>query len=542
MIVTGFVFMWGGLEFAEDGTVSTLGAVGAGALLPLFLWIVVGFPAAALRTAPERAVVGAAVAVWAGTAAWFAVWPVSNGPCETCATEIFPVPPDMPGTEVVGDVAIGLGGLLALLASGLVFRRARRVRVSSTAEALRLVGAASAAIGIILVAQDAGRTFVPALEEPAGTALFAAFMLAPAAFLIGVLRERLSLSSRVTTLVEALGRPMVPGALADAVRRTLGDPTALVGFCVPDRESYVTAAGAPIELPSLGSGRAATFIERGGRRVAVLVHDDALLEDRAALDAVTVAAGAELERLRLEAELRARLVELHESRARVIEAADHARRRIERDLHDGAQQRFVAVAIDLRIISARAKRLAPELSDGLEEIIVELQEALDDLRELARGIHPAALTDLGLSEALHSAASRSRVPVEVLAVADRRLPEQVEVTVYFVVLEALTNASRYADATRATVEVRLIDGGVVVEVRDDGSGGADPAAGSGLRGLADRVNALDGRLEVVSPEGGGTTVTARIPLPETGDEPDRGFPLPGSEPTRATIGSWPGPS
>jgi signal transduction histidine kinase len=335
---------------------------------------------------------------------------------------------------------------------------------------------------------------------------------------------------------------MVPGALADAVRRTLGDPTALVGFCVPDRESYVTAAGAPIELPSLGSGRAATFIERGGRRVAVLVHDDALLEDRAALDAVTVAAGAELERLRLEAELRARLVELHESRARVIEAADHARRRIERDLHDGAQQRFVAVAIDLRIISARAKRLAPELSDGLEEIIVELQEALDDLRELARGIHPAALTDLGLSEALHSAASRSRVPVEVLAVADRRLPEQVEVTVYFVVLEALTNASRYADATRATVEVRLIDGGVVVEVRDDGSGGADPAAGSGLRGLADRVNALDGRLEVVSPEGGGTTVTARIPLPETGDEPDRGFPLPGSEPTRATIGSWPGPS
>jgi signal transduction histidine kinase len=274
----------------------------------------------------------------------------------------------------------------------------------------------------------------------------------------------------------------------------------------------------------------------------VLVHDEALLEDRAALDAVTVAAGAELERIRLEAELRARLIELQESRARVIEAADQARRRIERDLHDGAQSRFVATAIDLRIISARAKRVAPELADELEEVIGELQEALDDLRELGRGIHPAVLTDLGLSEALRGAASRSRVPVEVVAVPDRRLPEPVEVTAYFVVLEALTNASRYADATRATVEVRVSDAEVLVEVRDDGSGGADPAAGSGLRGLADRVHALDGRLEVVSPEGGGTTVTARIPIADAGGHEDRGLSLPRSEENRATIGSWPGPS
>jgi signal transduction histidine kinase len=470
------------------------------------------------------------------------VWPVVAGPCETCATEVFPVPPGMPGTEVVAETAIGLGGLLSLLAAGLALRRARRVPIISSAEALRPVGAASAAIGAVLVLQVVGRTSVTAIAEPAGLALFAVFMSAPAAFLVGVLRERLSLSSRVAELVDALGHPMGPMELAEAVRRTLDDPTAVVGFCVPDREAYVTAAGRPIELPEPGSGRAATFVERAGRRVAVLVHADELLEDPSALDAVTTAAGVELERLRLEAELRARLVELQESRARVIEAADSARRRIERDLHDGAQQRFVAAAIDLRIIGARAKRVDPMLAEAIDEVIGELQGALDELRELARGIHPAVLADLGLRDALRGAAERSSIPVDVVAVPDERLPDQVEVTAYFVVLEALTNASRYADATRATVAVRTDDGAVVVQVCDDGVGGADPTAGSGLRGLADRVSALDGHLHVASPAGGGTTVTARIPLPGAGAGARRGSSLlPEAEPA-AILGGWPGPS
>jgi signal transduction histidine kinase len=274
--------------------------------------------------------------------------------------------------------------------------------------------------------------------------------------------------------------------------------------------------------------------------VAVLVHDEALLEDPVALDAVTAAAAIELERLGLEAELRARLVELAESRARIIEASDQARRRIERDLHDGAQQRFVAAAIDLRIVSARAREVDPDLADAVDAVVADLQEALDELRELARGIHPAVLTDLGLREALEGAADRSNLPVKLLAVPDQRLPEPVEAAVYFVALEALTNASRYADASRATVEVGVADGEVVVEVRDDGAGGADPNAGSGLRGLADRVNALDGRLDVESPPGGGTRVTARIPLAEA--RVDRGISLPTPKPAPATIGRWPGPS
>ncbi len=542
LIATGFVFMWGALEFASDGMVATVGAVGAGALMPLFLWTVVGFPTATLRTVAERAVVGMAFAVWIGTAVWFAAWPVDPGPCESCATEVFPVPPDMPGGEAVVEVAIGVGAVLALVAAGLVWRRAARIPVASTSEGLRPVAAASAVIAVVLAVQIVGRTLVPALADPAGLALFATFMLAPAAFLIGVLRERLSLSSRVAELVDALGRPMAPKALADAIRRTLNDDTAVVGFCVPERESYVTSAGLPIELPEPGSGRAATFVRRAGRPVAVLVHDEALLDDRRALDAVTAAAGVELERIRLEAELRARLVELEDSRARVIEAGDQARRRIERDLHDGAQQRFVAAAIDLRMISARAKRAQPELVEALDEVIDELQEALDELRELARGIHPAVLTEMGLGQALRGAASRAGLPVELIAVPEDRLPEAVEVTAYFVVLEALTNAGRYAKATRVSVEVRVADDELVVDVRDDGAGGADPSAGSGLRGLADRVNALNGRLEVVSPAGRGTRVTARLPVADEGADRSRGLSLPTGEDQAATLKSWPAPS
>jgi signal transduction histidine kinase len=188
----------------------------------------------------------------------------------------------------------------------------------------------------------------------------------------------------------------------------------------------------------------------------------------------------------------------------------------------------------------RARAVDPALADAIDEVVGELQEALDELRELARGIHPAVLTDLGLKEALEGAADRSNLPVEARRRPRPRLPEPVEAAVYFVALETLTNASRYAGASRATVEVSIAGDDVVVEVSDDGTGGADPDGGSGLRGLSDRVQALDGQLDVVSPPGGGTTVTARIPL--TRALTDRGISLPTLEPTPATIGPWPGPS
>jgi len=212
----------------------------------------------------------------------------------------------------------------------------------------------------------------------------------------------------------------------------------------------------------------------------------------------------------LDAELRARLEELRASRARLFEAGDAERRRLERDLHDGAQSRLVALALLLRSARARAGGDS-ELAQLLDRAQDELQTSLAELRELARGIHPAVLTERGLEPALESLVARTPVPVELQTAEPVRLPCAVESAAYFVVSEALANVAKYAHATRATVAVRRERDGVIVEVTDDGVGGADATHGSGLRGLADRVAALDGTLAVESPPGSGTRLEARIP-------------------------------
>jgi len=213
----------------------------------------------------------------------------------------------------------------------------------------------------------------------------------------------------------------------------------------------------------------------------------------------------------LDAELRESLEELRASRARVVQAGDAERRRLERDLHDGAQSRLVALALLLRTARLRAgeDRGLGELLDRAQE---ELQTSLAELRELARGIHPAVLTDRGLEPALHALVARVPVPVTLEAAGAEHLPGAVESAAYFVVSEALTNVAKYANATQASVAVRRENGHVTVEVSDDGIGGADAAGGSGLRGLSDRVAALDGRLRLDSPAGRGTRLRAEIPL------------------------------
>jgi PAS domain S-box-containing protein len=202
--------------------------------------------------------------------------------------------------------------------------------------------------------------------------------------------------------------------------------------------------------------------------------------------------------------------EVKRSRARIVAAADEARKRLERNLHDGAQQRLVAVLLALRLTRSRGEQ-SPEAIESLDGAIAELTAAVDELRELARGIHPAALTERGLGTAVAGVAHRSPVPV-TLDVTDVRFPEPVEAAAYFVVSEALANVARYAHAEGATVRIREEGGVLAVEVRDDGVGGADESAGTGLRGLADRVAALDGTFAVESPPGGGTRVRAEIPL------------------------------
>ena len=262
-------------------------------------------------------------------------------------------------------------------------------------------------------------------------------------------------------------------------------------------------------LPEEGSGRVATYVDDDGRHIAALVHDAALAHQPDLLEAVSAAANVALERERLQAELGARVIELQASRERIVAAGDAERRRLERNLHDGAQQRLVAIALQLRLLQGHVGA-DPSAEDLVAAVSDQLALSLSELRELARGLHPAVL-EHGLAPALESLALRSTVATTVSYEPPDRLPEPVELAAYFVASEALANVAKYAQATNVTMRVWRSNGVASIEVADDGVGGADDAGGSGLRGLADRVEALQGNLRVVSPLGAGTTVTAELP-------------------------------
>jgi signal transduction histidine kinase len=203
--------------------------------------------------------------------------------------------------------------------------------------------------------------------------------------------------------------------------------------------------------------------------------------------------------------------ELEASRARIVAAGDEARRKLERNLHDGAQQRLVSLSLSLRLAQTKLQKDPSAAESLLEASREELAQALEELRELARGIHPAVLTDRGLDAALESLAARAPLPVEIQG-SGAALPPPVEAAAYYVVSEALANVTKYAEASSVTVKVDRVNGFALVEVADDGIGGADPGRGSGLRGLADRVASLSGKLAIDSPPGAGTRVRAEIPL------------------------------
>lgn len=300
----------------------------------------------------------------------------------------------------------------------------------------------------------------------------------------------------VTGLVVDLGDPRRAGTLRDRLARALGDPSLLLGYWLSDEGRYVDESGATVELE--GTGRAVTPIAQDGEPVAVLVHDEAVLGEPALVADVAAATRLALANARMQAEVRVRVAEVAASRRRIVEAADEQRRRLEQELRDGAERRLARVAELLA---------APPLN----EIGESLAATRSQLRELAHGIHPATLTEHGLRAALGELAARSPVPVDVVAPAGR-LPAAVEAAAYFVCAEGLTNVAKYAQSARAGVAVRAFDGRLSVELTDEGVGGADPSRGSGLRGLADRVEAIGGTLRVESPAGGGTRLTAILPL------------------------------
>jgi signal transduction histidine kinase len=320
------------------------------------------------------------------------------------------------------------------------------------------------------------------------------------------------LHTLLCTISRALLMPrLVTGApVRELLAESLGDHSVSVAYWLPDREMFVDERGRRVDLPDRSSGRAWTAVERDGRPVAAIVHDAALDTSSELVQAAAAASSLAIDNERLKADLRARLEELRQSRLRIVEATDGARRRIERDLHDGAQQQLVALALELRLLRAKVgadEEVAP-LVDSLSD---RLSSALAELRELARGIHPSILTDRGLGPAINSLAERAPVLVTSDVQVGERLPAPVEAAAYFLVAEALTNVAKYAQASEVTIDVRRENGAVLVDVADDGVGGADVAGGSGLRGLHDRVAAVDGELTIDSPPGAGTRLRARIP-------------------------------
>jgi signal transduction histidine kinase len=412
--------------------------------------------------------------------------------------------------EAVTDVqllaisAFSLAGIGALAVRQWGAHRAPRrplgLLVDSFALGLLMIAALFSSIVFIGTPAD-----VPAIETLRRLTFFVVG-LAPIVFLAGLLRSRLAVGPAIVSLGAEAARGDVVGALRTALR----DPTLEVAYWVPGYETYADLDGRAIELRTSES-RATTLIDRDdGTHVAALVHDTSLRDEHELLDAVTAAGGFALENARLHAELRARLEELKGSRARIIEVGQTERQRLERDLHDGAQQRLVALSLELGLLEERFEG-DPDAKAALDQTRREIMESLRELRELAHGIHPAVVTGHGLAVALKTLVARAPVPVRLTIDLDGRLPERQEVAAYYVVSESLTNVAKYASASSAAVEVRLADGRLLVEIVDDGIGGADTRRGSGLRGLADRVEALGGRLRIWSPGGGGTRVEAEIP-------------------------------
>jgi signal transduction histidine kinase len=331
----------------------------------------------------------------------------------------------------------------------------------------------------------------------------------PLLFLFGLLRLRRTRGALGDLVVELGTGAELEEGLRDALARRLGDPTLALRYRLAD-QSWVDDAGRPVAEPASTDDRSVLLLESDGEPFAALDIDARLQEVPELIDAVVAAARLAIANDRLRAQVRAQLEEVQASRRRIVEAADAARRKVERDLHDGAQQRLVGLSLGLRMLQDRMSE-AEELQSQIDGLQAELRAALAELRELARGLHPQILTEEGLGAAVESLADRSPFPVSVTFDVDERYPAPVEATAYFVVSEALTNVAKYANATTATVRLARSNGSLMIEVSDDGVGGASIGAGSGLTGLLDRVSALGGTMQVDSPAEGGTRLNAEIP-------------------------------
>lgn len=503
MLLVGIGWFAEDLQISPDPVVHTVGllvrSASSGFLVPLLLM----FPDGLLRSRTDRVLAGA------GYLTAFGLMPVSVL-FSTSVVEnlllVHPVEWLRQATDAVQFVMSGAVVAVLLVRWTTATRPARRVLTPLFAVGL-VGGLASALDGML----GTGPSWT---HTPLINIAHVAVLLLPLAFLAGVWHVRMGR----TAVADLLRRMPLASQeqLRDALARALGDSSVQVGFPAPDAAGYVDSQGRTL---TAAPGQQVSPLERNGRRVGVLLHDPALREDRYVLEAVVSAVALELDNQRLAAEVRAQLAEVRASRARIVEAGDEQRRRIEHDLHDGAQSRFVTALVTLRLARQQvANRRAPEpglaepvdLAELLDRIAELMGEGIDQLRDLAHGIHPAVLSETGLVAALEMIAARSPCPVRVSATAVPELPRPLAATAYFVAAEAVTNALKHAHATSIGIEVRHEDGVLRLTVADDGVGGADPDTGTGLLGLRDRVAVFDGAMTVTSVPGQGTVVAAEL--------------------------------
>jgi signal transduction histidine kinase len=518
LVLTGFAWYIGSYRAAPDPTISGLAYAFQGYYDGLIAWLVLAYPSGRLRWRSSRLVVAAfLLTLVARTVIRSALYhPVASyGDLSDPAVALRYVA----DVSLRNDVDFVFRVAIVCIAFGVLILVVARFRSASPAgrqiAGPILLGGLAVALGIIA---EFWSGFVPTATGPDRFALAdvgdyltaVTATVVPLAFLVGLVRGRLSRGS-VADLVVQLGEAPQAPRLRDILSRALGDPTLEVAYAVSGTSTFVDAAGHPIELPPTDShDRAVTRMERDGQPIAALIHDPAIVERQELVTSVAAAAGLALENERLQAAVRMQLEDVRASRARIVEAGDAERRRVERDLHDGAQQQLVTLALALQVARTRAATADPSLVAMLDRASAQLEAALAELRELARGLHPSILVEEGLAAAIESLAERTPLPVE-LHLVEERFPAQVEATAYFVVAEALANVVKYASATQVRITVDRRNGVLAVEAADDGRGGADPAKGSGLRGLDDRVAAVGGRFSVTSPPLGGTTIRVEIP-------------------------------
>jgi signal transduction histidine kinase len=482
-----------------------------------FVLFLLAFPGGRLTSRADRAIVGIFLFVAVPLEfLWLLFWEPAASACPpgvaTCSRlNALTVVPDASAAHLLDTmqrIGFTTGAALLVIVIGRRWLRssgpARRQMVPVLAGALAILPQAASwmlfTIGIRL--------------GPLQSLVFLTQIVIPVAVLSVMLRTRMARAG-IADLVVEMGQTPTPARLRDALANALGDPSLRVAYWEPSGNRFVDAAGAPVELPDDGTGQAVTMLERNGVREAAIIHDAILLEDPGLIASVASAMRLAVENDRLTSEVEAQLQEVRASRARIVEAGDLERRRVERDLHDGAQQRLISLSLELRVArNALGDNGDPAVRRSLDRAAEEAIAALSELRDLALGIHPLILTESGLGEAVESLADRTAVDV-LVDIGSERYSPAVEGAAYFVISEALANVSKYANATKATVRVRGVADHMTIEVDDDGIGGADPHAGSGLRGLADRLAALDGTIAVVSPVGGGTKISARIPTIQT---------------------------